>query len=97
MPVLQFVPEVLKQQVNKWSGRPKTCLAGTEGRHRYSSSSITTSALERIGWPAPRPGRFSFGKQAVSIVLEAGQASVPFWTGMKNSSHRDSIPGTPSP
>jgi hypothetical protein len=43
---------------------------GVEGE-RYSFS---TSALELGGWSAPRPGRFTPGKDPVPIVQEAGWA-----------------------
>jgi hypothetical protein len=43
-----------------------------------------TSALERGGWSAPRPGRFSPGKDPVPIVQEAGWAPGPVWTCAKN-------------
>jgi hypothetical protein len=39
-----------------------------------------TSALEGGGWSAPRPGRFTPGKDPVPIVQEAGWASGPVWT-----------------
>jgi hypothetical protein len=37
-----------------------------------------------VGWLAPRPGRFAAGKDSVPIVLEAGWASGPVWTGAEN-------------
>jgi hypothetical protein len=40
--------------------------------------------LEGDGWSAPRPGRFTPGKDPVSIVLEAGWAPGPVWTCAKN-------------
>jgi hypothetical protein len=43
-----------------------------------------TSALERGGQSAPRPGRFTPGKDPVPIVQEAGWASGPVWTCAKN-------------
>jgi hypothetical protein len=43
-----------------------------------------TSALEGGEWSAPRPGRFTPGKDPVSIVQEAGWAPGPVWTGAKN-------------
>jgi hypothetical protein len=38
----------------------------------------------RGGWSAPRPGRFTPGKNPVPIVQEAGWAPGPVWTGAKN-------------
>jgi hypothetical protein len=40
--------------------------------------------LERGGWSAPRPGRFTPGKELVPIVQEAGWAPGPVWTGAEN-------------
>jgi hypothetical protein len=50
----------------------------------YSSALSLTSALDRIGWSTPRPGRFTTGKDAVPIVLKAGWAPGPVWTGAEN-------------
>jgi hypothetical protein len=56
--------------------------------------SFLTSALERGGWSAQRPGRFTPGKDPVPIVQDAGWASGPVWTCAKNlAPHRDTIPG----
>jgi hypothetical protein len=38
----------------------------------------------RGGWSAPRPGRFTPGKNPVYIVQEAGWAPGPDWTGAEN-------------
>jgi hypothetical protein len=35
-------------------------------------------------WSAPRPGRFTPGKDPVPVVQEAGWAPGPVWTGAKN-------------
>jgi hypothetical protein len=43
-----------------------------------------TSALEGGGWSAPRPGRFTPGKDPVPIVQEAEWAPGPAWTCAKN-------------
>jgi hypothetical protein len=43
-----------------------------------------TSTLGGEGWSVPRPGRFTPGKDPVSIVQEAGWAPGPVWTGAKN-------------
>ena len=36
------------------------------------------------GWSAPRPDRFTPGKDPVPIVQEAGWAPGPVWTGAEN-------------
>jgi hypothetical protein len=41
-------------------------------------------ALEGGGWLAPRPGRFTPGKDPVLIVQETGWAPGPVWTGAEN-------------
>ena len=58
-----------------------------------------TSALKMEGgWSAPRPGRFTPGKDTLPIVQEAAWATEPVWTGAENlAPHRDSIPGPSSP
>ena len=43
-----------------------------------------TSAFRWGGWPAPRPGRFTPGKDPVLILQEAGWAPGPVWTGTEN-------------
>jgi hypothetical protein len=43
-----------------------------------------TSALEGGGWSAPRPGRFTPGKDPVPIVQKARWAPGPVWTYAKN-------------
>ena len=50
----------------------------------YSSTLSLTSAQHGGGWSAPHPGRFTPGKDPVSIVQEAGWAPGPVWTGAKN-------------
>jgi len=58
---------------------PRTGHEGPEGEYRYSSTLSLTLALDGIGWPTSRPGRFTYGKDPVPIVLEAGWA--PDWSG----------------
>jgi hypothetical protein len=41
----------------------------------------------RVGWSAPRPCRFTPGKDPVPIVQEAGWAPGPVWTCVKNLAH----------
>jgi len=50
----------------------------------YSFNLSLTSALEGGGWSTPRPGRFTVGKDAVTIVLEAGWDPRPLWMGAEN-------------
>ena len=50
----------------------------------YSSTVSSTSELDGGGWSAPRPGRFTPGKDPVPIVQEAGWAPGPVWTGAEN-------------
>jgi hypothetical protein len=38
----------------------------------------------RGGWSAPRPGRFTLGKDPVPIVYEAGWAPGTVWMGAEN-------------
>jgi hypothetical protein len=53
----------------------------------YSSNPIVTSALEEGGWSAPRPGRFSPGKETrLSMCRRLGGPGL----------HRDSNPGMPN-
>jgi hypothetical protein len=57
-----------------------------------------TSALEGGGWSAPRPGRYTPGKDPVPIVQEAGWAPGPVWTCAKNlapTGIRSPIPDRP--
>ena len=52
----------------------------------------------RRGWvvsSTPRP-HFTPGKDPVLILLEAGLAPGPVWTGGKSRPHRDSIPDRPT-
>ena len=50
----------------------------------YSSTLSITSMPDGGGWSTPRPGRFTPGKDPVPIVLEAGWAPWPAWTGVEN-------------
>ena len=47
----------------------------------YSSTLSLTSVLDGGGWPTPRPGRITSGKDPVPISQEAGWAPGPVWTG----------------
>ena len=56
-----------------------------------------TAALEGDEWSAARPGRtIPPGKTRYPILLEAGWAPGPVWTGGKSRPHRDSIPDRPA-
>jgi hypothetical protein len=48
---------------------------------------IHISALEGGGWSAPRPDRFTPGKDPVPIVQETGWTPGLFWTCAKNLAH----------
>jgi hypothetical protein len=50
----------------------------------YSCTLSLTSALYVCGWPTPRSGRFTPGKEAVPIVEEAGWAPGPVWRDAEN-------------
>ena len=50
----------------------------------YSSTLPSTSALDGGWWSAPRPGRFTPGKDPVLIVQEAGWVPGPVWTSAEN-------------
>jgi hypothetical protein len=45
---------------------------------------ILNLGARRGGWSAPSPGRFTPGKDPVTIVQEAGWAPGPVWTCAKN-------------
>ena len=63
---------------------PRTGHEGPEGEQMYSSTLPLTSALEGGGWSAPRPDRFTPGKDPVLIVQEAGWAPGPVWMDAEN-------------
>ena len=48
------------------------------------SPTLLTSALDGGRWSAPRPGRFTPGKDPVPIVQEARWAPGPVWTSAEN-------------
>ena len=82
----------------KGKGHPGTGHEGPEGEQIYSSTLSLTLTLDGGGWSAPRPGRFTPGKDPVPIVQEARWATGPGLDGCgKSSTHRDSIPGSSSP
>jgi len=64
----------------------------------YSSTLPLTSALDGDEWSTPRPGRFTPGKDPLSIVKKAGWVPGPVWMGAEKSQpYRDSITGLSSP
>ena len=63
----------------------------------YSSTLPSSSALDGGGWSAPRPGRFTAGKDPVPIVQEAGWVLGPVWTGAENLSPLGFVPRTVQP
>jgi hypothetical protein len=68
----------------KGKGHPITGHEGSRGGVEVSLYSCSASALGGDGWSAPRPGRFTPGKDPVPIVQDAGWAPGPVWTFAKN-------------
>jgi hypothetical protein len=62
---------------------PCNRLKNAEGDRGKAVHSIDLSA-RRCGWSAPRPGRFSPGKDPVPIVQKAGLVPRPVWTCARN-------------
>ena len=50
----------------------------------YSCTLPSTLALDEGVWSTPQPGRITPRKDPVPIVLEAGWAPRPLWTGEEN-------------
>ena len=50
----------------------------------FSSTLFLTSTLDRGGWSMPRAGRYTLGKDPVSIVYTAGWAPGPVLTAAEN-------------
>jgi hypothetical protein len=67
----------------KGKGHPITGHEGPIGGVEAYLYSFSTSALGGGGWSAPRPGRFTPGKDPVPTVQEAGWAPMPVWTCAK--------------
>jgi hypothetical protein len=65
---------------------PITGKQGPRGGVKVYPYSFPTSVLGGGGFSAPRPGRFTPGKDPVFIVQEAGWAPGPDWTVQKISS-----------
>jgi hypothetical protein len=67
----------------KSKGYPISGHQGPTGGIEVYIYSFSTSALEGGGWSAPRPGRFTPGKDPVPIVQKSGWAPGPVWTCAK--------------
>jgi hypothetical protein len=64
--VLALQMEEMKPDIEgKGKGHPRTGHEVPKGEQRYNSSLSLNSALDRGGWPTPRPGRFTPGKDTV--------------------------------
>ena len=65
---------------------PRTGHESPEGEQRNISTLSLTSALDGCGWSTPGPGRFTPGKDVVSVVhvYEAGWAQGPVLTGAES-------------
>ena len=64
-------------------GHPRTGHEDAKREQRYSCTLLLTSALDEGGWTPPH-GRFTPGKDPVSIVQEAGWDPEPVRTGAEN-------------
>jgi len=53
--------------------RPRRGHEGPEGEYLYNLTLSLTSTLEWGGWSTTRPDHFTFGKDAVPTVQEAGR------------------------
>jgi len=58
----------LDAYIYKGKGQPRTGHEDPEGEETYSSTLFLTSVLDGVGWPTPRPGRFTPGKDPAPIV-----------------------------
>jgi hypothetical protein len=88
--------EILELYLGKF--HPGTDHEGPEVECEYSSTFSLTSALDGGGWSTQRPGRFTPGKEPVTILQEAGLAPGPVWISEEIlGPHQDSITGPSSP
>ena len=62
---------IIKRRV-RGKGAPTTGHEGPDGEYRYSPNIYLPRHLDGGGWSAPRPGRFTPGKDPVPIVQETG-------------------------
>ena len=92
--LIQVSPAVT---IGKGKGAPITGYEGPEGEKRYSPILSWPQHLDGGGWSAPRPGRFTPGKDPVPIVQEAGLAPGPVWTGVENLAPTGFDPRTVQP
>jgi hypothetical protein len=91
--IISFVKNRSIENVRKGNVHPITGHQWPRGGVEVYLYSFSTTKLGGGGWPAPRPGRFTPGKDQVPIVQEAGWAPGSFWTGTKNIAPT----GIPSP
>ena len=84
--MVNFCPVIYIIYLVKGKGKvlPRTGHECPEGEQMYSSTLPLISVLDGSGWPTPRPGRFTPGKDPVPNVQEAGWAPGPIWTGAEN-------------
>jgi hypothetical protein len=68
----------------KGTSHPITGQQGPRGGVEVYLYSFSISVLGGGGWSVPRPGRFTPGKDPVSIVQEAAWAPGQVWTCAKN-------------
>jgi hypothetical protein len=66
--------------VGKGKGTPNRPEGPEGGGGRCIRLHINYLGARRGGWSAPRPGRFTPGKDPVPIVQEAGWVPGPVWT-----------------
>jgi len=78
--------------------RPVTCHEGTKGE-KYSSTLSLTSSLDRGGWSAPRPGRFTQGEETRYALYRRRLGGPYGQSGQVRNIllHRESILGPSSP
>ena len=62
----------MRSTAGKGKGHPTTGHEGPEGEQMYSSTLPSTSALDEGGWSAPRPGRFTPGKDPYPLYRRLG-------------------------
>jgi hypothetical protein len=81
-----------------WNKRlPCNRLPRAQRWSRGTALLILNLGARRGGWSAPRPGRFTPGKDSVPIVWEAGWAPGLAWTYAKNLAHTGIRPQTVDP
>jgi hypothetical protein len=73
-----------KKGEGKGKDHPITGHKGPDGKLRYTSTLSLTSALDGVGGQRHASAALPPEKDLVPIVLEAGWASEPVWTGVEN-------------